>query len=527
MRMIESPEALLKGKNRPFTGSEFIESLRDGREVYIYGDRVGDVTKHPAFRNAAVSVARLYDALHDAKTKDVLTADTDTGSGGYTHKFFKVAHSREDVVAQRDAIAAWARISYGWMGRSPDYKAAFLNTLGANAEFYGKFADNARAWHRKGQEAVLYLNHALINPPIDRNKPPEQVKDVYITIQKETDAGIYVSGAKVVATNSALTHYNFLGQNMGQEITDPSMVVMFIAPMNTPGIKLICRPSYEFAAAATGSPWDYPLTSRFDENDAIFVFDNAFIPWENVIIHRDMERLKNFYPRSGFFNVFTLQGCTRLAVKLDFIAGLLYKAARATGVEAFRGVQAQIGEVIGWRNMFWSLSDAMAFNPEPWVNGAVLPNVRACSTYRLFMTEAYPAVRAIVEKVIASGLIYLPSHARDFKNPNIDKYLARYVRGSNGIDYRERIKTMKLLWDAVGTEFGGRHELYEMNYAGNHEDIRIQTLFNARGSGALDRMIALADACLADYDEHGWKDKTWINPDDISNFGSRPARAAE
>src|SRR5579871_1225178 len=139
--MSESPEALLKGKNRPFTGSEFIESLRDGREVYIYGDRVADVTKHPAFRNAAVSVARLYDALHDAKTKDVLTAPTDTGSGGYTHKFFKVAHTAEDVIAQRDAIAAWARISYGWMGRSPDYKAAFLNTLGANAEFYGKFEE--------------------------------------------------------------------------------------------------------------------------------------------------------------------------------------------------------------------------------------------------------------------------------------------------------------------------------------------------------------------------------------------------
>ena len=97
----------------------------------------------------------------------------------YTHKFFKAARSREDVIAQRDAIAAWARVSYGWMGRSPDYKAAFLNTLGANAEFYGKFADNARAWHKRGQEAVLYLNHALVNPPIDRNKAVEQVKDVY------------------------------------------------------------------------------------------------------------------------------------------------------------------------------------------------------------------------------------------------------------------------------------------------------------------------------------------------------------
>src|SRR3982074_2772860 len=375
--MSQYPEAILEGKKRPFTGAEFLESLRDGREVYIYGERVADVTTHAAFRNSVASVALLYDALHDPKTKDVLTAPTDTGSGGYTHKFFKVARSAGDVIAQRDAIATWARITYGWMGRSPDYKAAFLNTLGANAEFYGKFADNARAWHKRAQESVLYLNHALVNPPIDRNKPVEQVKDVYITIQKETDAGIFVSGAKVVATNSALTHYNFLGHNMGQEITHPRMGVMFIAPMNRRGNQPTCRARDELAAAPPGAPLAYPLAARFDENDAIFVAYNAFIPWENVIIHRDVERLKSFYPRSGFFNGFTLQGCTRLAVKLDFIIGLLYKAARSTGVEAFRGVQAQIGEVIGWRNLFWSLSDAMACNPDPWVGGARLPNLRA------------------------------------------------------------------------------------------------------------------------------------------------------
>src|ERR1700685_3332007 len=104
--MPQHPEAILDGKNRPFTGAEYLASLRDGREVYIYGERVKDVTTHPAFRNSAASVAQLYDALHDAETKDVLTAPTDTGSGGYTHKFFKVARSRDDVVAQRDAIAA-------------------------------------------------------------------------------------------------------------------------------------------------------------------------------------------------------------------------------------------------------------------------------------------------------------------------------------------------------------------------------------------------------------------------------------
>src|SRR5487761_651729 len=330
MDRVKSEDAIA-GKDRPFTGAEYLESLRDGREVYIYGERVKDVTAHPAFRNAAASIALLYDALHDTKTKDALTAPTDTGSDGYTMKFFKVARSREDVIAQRDAIAAWARITYGWLGRSPDYKAAFLNTLGANAEFYGKFADNARAWYKRGQEAVLFLNPALVNPPIDRNKPVEQVKDVYITIQKETDAGIYVSGAKVVATASALTHYNFLGQNAAVPLHDTDLAVMFIAPMNAPGVKLFCRTSYEMTASVMGTPFDYPLSSRFDENDAIFVFDNVFIPWEDVLLHRDLEKLKVFFPQSGFLAGYQFQGCTRLAVKLDFLVGVIAKALRTAG----------------------------------------------------------------------------------------------------------------------------------------------------------------------------------------------------
>src|SRR5262249_40525079 len=143
------------------------------------------------------------------------------------------------------------------------------------------------------------------------------------------------------------------------------------------------------------------------------------------------------------------------------------------------------------------------------------------SPNRLFMTEAYPAVRAIVEKVIASGLIYLPSHARDFKNPNIDKYLARFVRGSNGIDYKERIKTMKLLWDAIGTEFGARHELYEMNYSGSAELVRLFPLQQAQGSGALKAMEAFAEQCMADYDEDGWRHPAYRDGSDISLLGRK------
>jgi 4-hydroxyphenylacetate 3-monooxygenase len=182
-------------------------------------------------------------------------------------------------------------------------------------------------------------------------------------------------------------------------------------------------------------------------------------------------------------------------------------------------VQAQIGEIVGWRNLFWSLTDAMAYNPEPWVNGAVLPNGRAASTYRLFMTEAYPAIRNIIEKVVASGLIYLPSNARDFKNPDIDKYLAKYVRGSNGIDYKDRIKIMKLLWDAIGSEFGARHELYEMNYSGSHELVRIFPLQQAQFNGQMKQMEALAEQCMADYDEDGWKHPAYKDGSDISLVG--------
>jgi hypothetical protein len=112
------PEDIRADKTRPFTGAEYMESLRDGREVYINGERVADVTAHPAMRNSVRSLARMYDALHDEKTKGRLTSPTDTGNGGYTHKYFRVAKSSEELVAQQGAIADWARMSYGWMGRT-------------------------------------------------------------------------------------------------------------------------------------------------------------------------------------------------------------------------------------------------------------------------------------------------------------------------------------------------------------------------------------------------------------------------
>ncbi|MGE4531516.1 MAG: 4-hydroxyphenylacetate 3-hydroxylase N-terminal domain-containing protein, partial [Acidithiobacillus sp.] len=251
-------------KTSPYTGSEYIDSLRDGRNVFINGEKVDDVTTHPAFRNSVRSIARMYDALHDAELSKVMLTDTDTGNGGQTHRFFKAPRSSEEMVQQREAIATWARLSYGWMGRSPDFKAALSTTFGAYSEFYGDYASNAKYWYKRTQESVLFMNHAIVNPPVDRGRSADAVRDVCVKVEKETDAGIYVSGAKVVATGAVLSQWSFVGQAGRSATDDPNLAVMFMLPVGAPGCKLICRTSCEGQAAKHGSPVVYPLSSRFD-----------------------------------------------------------------------------------------------------------------------------------------------------------------------------------------------------------------------------------------------------------------------
>ncbi len=503
-----------------YTGAEFLESIQDGREIYIYGERVKNVTEHPAFRNSARMVARWYDRFHEKKNE--IGVLTDTGSGKLTHPFFLGSKTTEDLVKSRDAIAELQKVSYGWMGRSPDYKASFLGTLGANSAFYGEYAENARRWYGRTQERLDYWNHAIVNPPIDRDRPIEEVRDVFMHVEKETDAGLIVSGAKVVATGSALTHYNFIA-HYGIPIKDKSFALIFTAPMDSPGIKLIARSSYEFNAAATGSPFDYPLSSRLDENDSILVFDKVLVPWENIFVYGDVDKINQFFPASGFVPRFTLHGLTRLSVKLDFIAGLFSMAVEATGSKDFRGVQAGVGEVIAWRNTFHALSDAMVKSPVPWqgTDGYNLPNLNAGLAYRVLAPQAYPRIKELIERHVASGLIYLPSSAADFESEAVRPYLDRFVRGSNGYAALDRVKLLKLLWDAIGTEFGGRHELYERNYAGNYENLRIETLGAATATGDLAAMQAMVKGCMSEYDLSGWTSDDLVNPDDISLVGRR------
>ena len=398
----------------PFTGAEYLQSLNDGREVWIYGERVGNIVEHPAFRNSARMIARMYDALHDPERRDILTVPNETG--GVTHRYFRAPKNAAEQLAARNAIAEWQRVAYGWMGRSPDYKGSFLATLGANAQFYRGFEQNALRWYRKAQERTWFINHAIMHPPVDRNLPTADTSDVYVHVDKESDAGITVSGAKVVATGSALTHFTFVAHIAQVPIKDPNYAPVFMVRTGAPGVKLISRMSNEYRAAVLGSPFDYPLSSRLDENDAILVLDKVFVPWEDVFMHGDVEQANKFASGSGFNDRAALHGCTRLAVKLDFVCGLLAKALDITGTAGFQGVQSRFGEVIAWRNTFWALSDAMAKSEIPW-NGMVLPDPRFGTAYRVVSQIAYPQIKNIIEASVASGLIYLNSHSADFKVP--------------------------------------------------------------------------------------------------------------
>ncbi|MBO3732089.1 4-hydroxyphenylacetate 3-hydroxylase family protein [Glycomyces niveus] len=499
--------AAQEAPNELLTGDAYLESLRDGREVYLYGERVADVVDHPAFKQAARSTAHLYDALHDPKTADTMTT-VDPHTGNRVHRFFTPARSAEDLMKAREAIDLWARMSYGFMNRTPDYKASFMAGLAVTHDFYEPFGDSARGWYERYAKQGLSISHAIVNPPVDRNKAAHDVRDVYVRVVEERDGGIVVDGAKLMATASALTHAAFVGQihlaNLEKGKAE-DLALAFIAPMNTPGMKVVCRPSYEMKA---NSPYDNPLSSRFDENDSVLIFDKAFIPWENVLIYRDTEKVHEYFPRSGLLSRGFFQGAIRMAVKLEFMAGILDKGTRLNGTHSFRGVQAGLGELLAWRHVTEAVTTAMAADPEPGPEGTVLPKMAYAAGYRALAPLSWERTHRFFEEHLAAALIMTPASGADMLNGELRPLLDRFYRGSAGSS-EERVRLFKLAWDALGTEFGGRHELYELNYAGGPDQVRLDTLAWSRAAGLLDDYGDLVDRCMADYDLNGWTRGRW------------------
>lgn len=494
----------------PMTGAQYLESLRDDRELWLNGDRVQDVTTHPAFRNGARSVARLYDALHDPAQQDILTGVTPHGA--LTHKSFLLARTPQELLARSEAMRAWSKLHFGFMGRSPDYKAGLAVSLGAWPDYFEPYAPNATRWYHQLADTCSYLNHVGINPMVDRSKALHEQKEVFVRAVKERDDGLVVCGAKMVGTAAAYTHYNFVFNYGAAPLSDGDTdhALVFIAPTNAPGIKLISRPSYELIAHAA-HPFDYPLSSRFDENDATMIFDHVFVPWENVFIFRDIKKANGFFPVAQVLQNLLLQGATRFATKLEFLTGIFIRLAESNGTIGFRGVQEKLGEAVANVHMFNALVRDACLSPDPAANGYVAPSHRSLWAYRVLAPTTYPRLKELIQLVAAGGLIQIPSSVKDLNNPELRPFLDLYYKGA-GIDAEQRVKLSKLAWDAMSSEFGGRHELYERNYAGNLESIKVETFFSAQADGDKAYLDQLVQTCLNDYDLHGWTVPTWMGP---------------
>jgi aromatic ring hydroxylase len=295
---------------------------------------------------------------------------------------------------------------------------------------------------------------------------------------------------------------------VGSAVLEPgkaeAFAMVFFVRMDNPKLRLLCRKPY-----GNGAPFDQPLSSRFDENDAVLILDEALIPWEDVLVYRDIERSTGFYAKSGFPNLYNFQSAIRLATKLEFMSGLLSRAVKANGTDAFRGVQAGVGELITMRDMIWAITTAMAFDPEPSTGGTVVPKLEYASAIRVYNAQVWGRVHDLFETHLGGAPIVVPSSRKDLLNPELRPLIDRYYHGAE-CSALERIQLLKLAWDAIGSDFGGRDELYERNFSGNGEQVRLDALKWSTRRGALQRYEDFVQQCMDDYDLDGWVRGPWL-----------------
>lgn len=447
------------------SGAEYLASLKDSRRIYLDGAPVEDVAHHPAFAPIAHTIAELFDI---AASPDTEMTCTDPATGATVNRLFSPPRSRDDLVAFRRAATTWARHTHGWVGRSPDHVGAFLAGFSMHPEAFvtGKhdFAKNVAAFHKRVLAENLYLSYAIIPPQVSRATTAHAWEGELIQagVAEERSDGIVVRGAQMLATGGAVADEIFVSciKPLGPEDTD--FAISFAVPVGAQGLKLYCRRPY--APSAT-SAYDYPLTTRYDETDALLVFDDVFIPWDRVFVYRDVAGVRRQFFDTGAHVLGNWQAQIRFMVKLQFLAGLARKVAAVNGVDKFPGVVEKLGELASLVSLVESAVLAAEYTAAPDEQGLWRPGARAVYGAMGLQSELYPRVLAILRDLVGGGVLQVPSSAADMTNPETREDIDRYVHSPN-TPAEERVKLFKLAWDAVGSEFGGRHHQYEMFYAG-------------------------------------------------------------
>ena len=449
----------------PRTGQKYIDAINDGRTIYLNGELIKNHITHPAFAGAVKSIAQIYDFN---STHNSMTFTTPTGR--ITSKAWELPTSGEKLMERVTAALRTAQHSFGWLGRSPDHVAAALTGMVTHPEIFEAHSlDSKQAllqYYEYARDNDLYIAYTIVSPQGNRSKSPGECQDnLFHTLRvvSESGDGIIVRGAKMLGTAAVLADELLVGvQNPMKDGVDDDYAISFATPLNAEGIKIMSRKSY----AVETNAFDDPLTSRFDESDSIIYFDHVFVPWARIFVYRDVQMCRQQFHSTAAEILMDLQSQARLTVKLNFLAGLAREVALTNGVIDYPSVREMLAELACQATLSDGLLKALYSAPVRH-HEYYIPNQTLLYACQATNQTIYPKVLDIMRRLSGGGLIMLPSHIKDFMHIEIGSIIEA-TQYSSSKTPRERVKLMKLAWDAIGSEFGSRHLQYEMFYSGPH-----------------------------------------------------------
>jgi 4-hydroxyphenylacetate 3-monooxygenase len=477
------------------TGAEHISSLKEGRTVYLDGELVGDVSEHKAFRNAVNSAAGLYDFQARPENVEFMTFQP-AGSNRRVSRGWQMPRSYDEMVQRRKALQAWARLSCGYLGRSPDHLASSLVGQRMGIKVFRKHgAKRAKAfadYFDYASKSDLFLTYVIINPQAERAKAwGDQAEDLVARVVDEDSNGITIRGAKMLGTSSIMANELFVANIQPLKPGEEDLAFSCALPMNAKGLRVLSRKSYEAHAV---SAYDNPISARFDENDALIYFDAVKVPWERVFVYRDTDmcRAQFFDTQGSVYHNYQAQ--TRLSVKITFLAGLARRITEAIGTTKMPAVSEQLGMLaaqVGMVNAMLSGIEASGSQLGEWY----VPNKHFLYSAQALTQDLYPRVIQTIRDLAGGALIMLPSSVEDFGNAELAPIINKTQRSAS-MAPEQRIKYLKTAWDAIGSEFGSRHVQYEMFYAG----ARFVTCGHSFRTFDWDDAIGVVDSLLSSYD---------------------------
>lgn len=458
------------------TGADYRQSLDDGRTVMLDGQRVDNVAAHPAFVGAIETMADLYDIAADPGRRDLFTYPS-PADGSPVHVWWQTPSEPADLTRRRLAISAWAEETCGFLGRSPDHVASFFagfaGSLPMFAEGGQSFADNLARFYATARDESLYLSYTIIHPTIDRAKPPHEqyAPHVYVSVCDERDDGIVLRGAQMLGTGSVMSDYIFVSCILPLGPGSEDYAISLVVPNNAPRMRIYSRRPY-----ATGNPGgpDYPLSSHFDESDSLVVFDDVFVPWEHVFVYRNIELTAAQFNRCAAHSLGNTQAQIRFASKLRFYAGLAHRIAEGSGTIADSRTKLRLGELAAKCKIpetFVLAAEATSYVDD---FGVVNPDHATLYAAMSLQPRLTNDVLYALREMCGGSLIQLPSSFASFDDETSAADIDRFVcwPHAGAVD---RVKMLKLAWDAVGSEFAGRHQQYEMFYAGDPSVVNMRS----------------------------------------------------